>query len=220
MLVPLSGDAIFLIFGTNWHGVASIEKRLPRERYLMGFPLGGGTKRNGAYWVYLGAKVYLGEADGRPTEKLQRVKSLFAKADIQSDILDNILHALWTGHAVAVGLSAGLAQSRDVASFLRNRALMTQGYYVTKEIFELCRLRGADPYKYPDRSALYKLPPWLSTIALQLYCAYDPGLKRIFAHLAETGDAKEIGAAILKTAEELKFDMPRLRAVGVHLQNV
>jgi hypothetical protein len=66
--------------------VEAIEKRIPRERYLLGFPLGGGTKPNGAYLVYIGAKVYLGEADGRLTEKLQRVKSLFAKGDIQSDI--------------------------------------------------------------------------------------------------------------------------------------
>ncbi len=219
LLVPVSGDALFLIFGANWHGVEAIEKRLARERYLMGFPLGGGTQRNGTYSVYLGAKVYLGEADGRPTEKLQRVKSLFAQADIQSDIPDNILHLIWTGHALAVGMGVGLAQAGDVASFLSNPALMTQGYYVTKEIFGLCRLRGATPDKYPDQAALFKLPPWLFAIALPVYCGYDPGVKRIFAHLAETRDAKEVCAVMLKTAEELKFDMPHLTAAAVHWQN-
>ena len=59
--------------------------------------------------------------------------------------------------------------------------------------------------------------PWLFVLALQAYGAYDPGLKRFFAHLAETGDAGGIGAAMLTTAAELKFDRPRLTAVGAHL---
>ncbi len=67
---------------------------------------------------------------------------------------------------------------------------------------------------------MFKLSPWLFAIALPLYCAYDPGLKQIFAHLAETADAKEVCAAMLKTAEEMKFNMPRLTAAGAHLQIV
>lgn len=220
-LVPLSGDAIFLIFGANWSGVGVIEKRLPKERYLIGFPLGGGTMHESIYWMYLGAKIYLGEVDGRTTEKLQRVKSLFAQADIQSDLPDNILHLIWAGHALAVGLGSGLVQAGNVDSFLSDQALMTEGYYVAKEIFALCQLRGSSPYKYPDQATLFKLPPWLFTIALPLYCTYyDPGVKRIFAHLAETADAKETGEAILKTAKELKFNMPHLMAAGVHLKMV
>jgi hypothetical protein len=220
-LVPLSGEAVFLIFGANWSGLEEIEKRLTRERYLLGFPLGGGTQQGYKYHTYLGAKIFLGEVDGKSTEKLQRVKSLFAKADIQSDIPDNIQHLIWTGHGLAVGVGASLAQTGDVDSFLSNRALMIQGYYLTREIFELCRLRGAVPSKYPDQAALFQLPPWLYAFVLPLYCNYyDPGVKRIFAHLAATADAKETGEDILETAQQLKFDMPRLTAARTYLKIV
>jgi hypothetical protein len=57
---------------------------VPRERYLLGFPYGGYTIQNGEYAMYLGSKVYLGEVDGNNSEKLERVKSFFAKADIQT----------------------------------------------------------------------------------------------------------------------------------------
>jgi 2-dehydropantoate 2-reductase len=212
-IVPLSGDAIFLIFGANWFGVEPIEKRLPRERYLLGFPRGGGTQQDGMYYlVSLESNVYLGEADGRRTEKLQRVESLFAQADIHADISDNILHLLWTSHAIAVGFGAGLAQSRDVDVFLRDRASILQSYHVTKEIFELCRLRGADPYKALSQSALYKLPPWLFVLAVRSLSAYAPGLKRVLARLNQTTNEKELREAMLKTAEELDFDMPLLTA--------
>jgi 2-dehydropantoate 2-reductase len=49
-LVPLSGDALFLIFGANWFGVNPIEKHLPKERYLLGFPRGGGTQQDGMHY--------------------------------------------------------------------------------------------------------------------------------------------------------------------------
>lgn len=222
-LVPLSGDATFLIFGANWFGVEPIEKRLPRERYLLGFPRGGGTQQDDThYLVAMDPGVFLGEADGRRTEKLRRVESLFAQADFHADIPDNILHLLWTSHAIAIGYGAGLAHSGDVDAFLRNRAALIHAYNVTKEIFELCRRRGADPYKALSLSALYKLPPWLFTLAVKSLSASNngPGLKRILARLIQTTNEKELRAAMLKTAEELKFDMPLLMAAGVEPQNV
>ncbi len=92
-LVPISGDATFLIFGANWFGEDAIEKRLPRERYLIGFPRGGGTQQDGVYIMSLESNVLLGEVGGGRTEKLQRVESLFAQADIHVEIPNNILHA-------------------------------------------------------------------------------------------------------------------------------
>ncbi len=220
-LVPMSGDAIFLIFGANWFGVEAIEKRIPKERYLMGFPRGGGTRQDGTYYsVSLESNVFLGEADGSRTEKLQGVELLFAQADIHADISDNILHLIWTAHAIAVGFGAGLAQSQDVDMFLRDRASVLRSYHVTKEIFELCKLRGADPYKALSQSALYKLPAWLFILAIRLLSTYTLGLKRVLARLTQTGNEKELRAAMLNTAEELKFDMPLLTAAGVELLNV
>ena len=219
-LVPLSGDAIFLIFGANWFGVEPIEKRLPRERYLLGFPRGGGTQQDDThYLVAINSGVFLGEADGRLTEKLQRITSLFVQAGFHADIPNNILHLLWTSHAIAIGHGAGLADTGDINTFLSNRKALIHAYNVTREIFELCRMRGADPYKAFSLSALYKLPPWLFTLAIKILTAstFGPGLKRILARLNQTTNEQELREAMLKTAEELKFNMPLLTSAGVGL---
>jgi ketopantoate reductase len=217
-LIPGSGEAIFLDFGSNWNGIQGIEKYIPGERYLLGFPYGGGTREAGKYVVYLGPKIYLGEVNGMHTEKLQRVKSFFAQADIQADVPDNILHLLWTSHSGAVGMSAGIAQSKGVAAFLRDRALMAQSYEIVRELFELCRLRGADPYRYIDAAFLYKIPVWLHVPVLRLFCSYNPGITRILAHVAEPErDARELYKAMLKTAQELKLDLPNTKAVEPYL---
>ena len=79
-LTPIIGNAIFFIFSANWEGADFIDRLLPRERYLMGYHDGGGTVRNGVYWTNLGGEVHLGEVDGKPTGKLEKVKSLFGQA--------------------------------------------------------------------------------------------------------------------------------------------
>ena len=218
-LVPLSGDAIFLIFGANWFGVETIEKRLPRERYLLGFPSGGGTQDGTRYTVALDPGLFLGEADGSRSEKLKRVESLFAQADFLVVFPENMLHLLWASHAIAVGFGAGLARSGDVNAFLRDRAALIHSYKVTREIFDLCQLRGAEPYKAISLAALFKLPPWLFTFVVGLLTAstFGPGLKRVLARLIQTNNEKDLCDAMLKTAEELKFDMPLLTAAGENL---
>lgn len=218
ILVPLSGDAIFLDLGSNWNGVEAMEKRIPRERYLLGFPYGGGTIVNGSYVTYLGPKIYVGRVDGMHTEKLERVKSFFAQADIQIDVPDNILHLLWTSHVGAVAFSAGIVRSQGVIPFLHDKAAMIQSYYVVKELYELCRLRGVDPYRYVDQAFLFKIPVWLFMPVLRMFCTYNAGVVRVFNHIARPErDARELYIAMLKTAQELKFDLPRTKATESYL---
>jgi ketopantoate reductase len=217
-LIPVSGDAIFLDLGSNWNGTETIEKLIPKERYLLGFPYGGGTIENGTYVTYLGPKVYVGEVNGVPTEKLERVKSFFTQADIQTDVSDNILHLLWTSHVGAVAFSAGIVRSQGVIPFLHDKAAMTQSYYVVKELYELCRLRGVDPYRYMDQAFLFKLPLWLFMPVLRMFCTYNAGVVRVFSHIAEPErDARELYIAMLNTAQELKFDLPRTKATESYL---
>ena len=81
-LVPVSGDATLLIFSGNWDGLAAYDAILPRERYLLGYPDGGGTIRDGVYWTNLGPEVHLGLLEGQSTERLEQVKSDPAKASL------------------------------------------------------------------------------------------------------------------------------------------
>src|SRR5438132_710967 len=91
----------------------------------------------------------------------KKLVAQYALKSIETDVRDNILHLLWTSHSGGVGIGAGLAKSRGVTPFLHDPASMTESYYVVKALFELCRLRGVDPYRYPDQAFLFRLPVWL-----------------------------------------------------------
>jgi 2-dehydropantoate 2-reductase len=218
-LLPLSEKAIFLHFGSNWDGSETVDRLIPREHLLFGFPYGGGEMENGTYVTYLGPKLYLGTADGKPTQALEQVASLFTKADLQVDMPDNIFHLIWTSHVGAIGLSAGLARAGSVEAFLRDRAVMAESHAVVRELFKLCRVRGVDPYKYLDLAFLWIIPDWLFIPVLRTFCAVNAGVPRALAHgVKPAHDSGAIYRAFMKTAAELGLDLPRAKAVAVYLQ--
>lgn len=221
-LVPDAGEAIFLMFTSNWDGTDYVDRLLPRERYLLGYADGGGTIRDGVYWTNLGAEVHLGRLEGQPVDRLERVNALFVQADMQPDIQANILHWLWVHNAGVVGFAAGFAKHRDLTSYLGDSGLLRECILATREMYGLCRLREVDLGQYPE-TGLMKLPVWLVRILLRWNFKRNESMQRYTAHAASEGSLRETRYhfdAMLATAESLGFDMPHTRALGTYLEGV
>jgi 2-dehydropantoate 2-reductase len=219
-LVPVSGQATFLILSGNWEGSEFIDRLLPRERYLMGYADGGGTIRDGLYWANLGAEIHLGEGDGKPTEKLEKVKALFVQADMTPDVQENIVHWLWQHAASAVGFAMGFAKHGDIKTFLNDKELVHQCVRSTKELYRLCALRGVDLKKFPE-AGFINLPDWLVTALVKWNIGHREAAQRYSAHGASAGSQAEMKlyyAGIMKDANKLGFDMPYTKALAVYLK--
>jgi 2-dehydropantoate 2-reductase len=222
MLVPVSGQAVFLVFSGNWEGTAFIDRLLPRERYLLGYADGGGTIRNNVYWTNLGGEVHIGKIDNTSTEQLEKVKALFAQADIQADVQENMVHWLWQHIAGVVGFSAGFAKYRDLQVYLKDKELLRRCILSTKELYELCRLRGVDLKKYPE-AGIINFPVWLVAMLLRWNFSRNESMQRYTAHAASEGNLQETKAyysSMMKTAEELGFNTPHTKALGAYLGQV
>jgi len=219
-LAPVSGEATFLILSGNWEGTDFIDRLLPRDRYLMGYADAGGTIRDGVYWTNLGAEVRLGEVDGKPTEKLEKVKALFAAADMKPDVQENIVHWIWQHIAGAVGYAAGFAKHREMEAYLADKKLLRQCTLATKELFKLCELRGVDLNKFPEANFV-NFPNWLVTMLVRWNIKRQESAQRYTSHAASEGSMKETKAyftSMVKTAEEFGFEMPNLKALGTYLK--
>jgi 2-dehydropantoate 2-reductase len=219
-LVPLSGQAVFLIFSGNWEGTGFIDRLVPRERYLMGYADAGGTIRDGIYWTNLGAEVHLGEVDGKSSEKMEKVKTLFIQADMKPDIQENIVHWLWQHEAGAIGYAAGYAKHKDLDKYLGDGDLLRQCALSAKELYKLCALRGVDLKKYPE-AGFVNFPVWLITILVRWNIKRNESAKRYTAHVASEGNRKEMQAylaSVMKTAQELSFEMPYTKALQGNLK--
>ncbi len=221
-LVSVSGQAIFLVFSSNWDGTEFIDRLLPKSRYLLGYADGGGTIRNGVYWTNLGGEVHLGEVDNRPTEKLAKVTALFARADIKADVPDNMLHWLWVHNAGVVAFVAGFARHREIKAYLQDKDLLRQCILATKELYELCRLRGVNLKQYPE-IGYRNFPMWLIIFLMRWNFTRNESMQRYTAHAASDSTLREAKMhyfSMLKTANDLGLDVPYTKAVGVYFENV
>jgi 2-dehydropantoate 2-reductase len=219
ILAPVFGQAVFLVFSGNWEGIAFIDKLLPRERYLLGYADGGGTIRNNVYWTNLGSEVHLGKVDDKATEQLEKVKALFAKADIQADVQEDIEHWLWHHIAGAVGFSAGFAKYRDVQAFLKDKKLLNQCILSTRELYALCEKRGVKIDNYFE-TKMMSFPIWLVAMLFRWNLSRNESMQRFTAHAASESslqETKEYFSRIIKTADELGFDIPETKALGAYL---
>jgi 2-dehydropantoate 2-reductase len=219
-LVPVSGQATFLIFSGNWEGTGYIDQLLPRERYLMGYADGGGTIRDGAYWANLGAEVHLGAVDEKANEKLEQVKALLVRADMQPDVQENIVHWLWQHAAGAIGFAMGFAKYGDIKTFLNDKELVRKCVRSTKELYRLCELRGVDLKKYPE-AGFISFPDWLVTFLVRWNITHREAAQRYSAHGASAGSQQEIKlyySLVMKDADKLGLDMPHTKALATNLK--
>jgi ketopantoate reductase len=218
-VATITGDATILTFTGNWEGLAAYDAILPRERYLLGYPDGGGTIRNGVYWTNLGEEVHLGLLDGQSAQRLERVKALFTAAGMRPDIQGNMLHWLWVHNAGVIGFAAGLAKYRQLQPYLADKALVNQCIRATKELYELCARRGVDLGKYPEIGYI-KLPIWLTAYLLKRNFRRNESMQRFTAHATSDGsldETKYFYQQVMLTAREMAFPMPELTVLGAYL---
>lgn len=218
-LAPASGHATFLIFSGNWNGTAACDALLPRERYLLGYPDGGGTVRKGVYWTNLGAEVHLGPLEGGSAERLEQVRALFARAGMRPDIQENILHWLWVHNAGVIGFAAGLAKYRQLQPYLADKALVYQSIRATKELYALCTRRGVALDRYPEIGYL-KLPLWLTAFLLQQNFRRNESMQRYTAHATSDASLQEsryFYTQMMSMASDLGLEMPSMQALGSYL---
>jgi ketopantoate reductase len=220
-LVPCCGEAIFLTLTSNWEGTAVLDAHLPQERYLLGYADGGGTVREGLYWTNLGAEIHIGEADGKMTEKLSRVKAFFERADMKPDVQPNMLHWLWVHNASAIGFAAGFAKYKAIQPFLKDSELLKTSIEATRELLALCERRGVKLKDYPEISFL-GWPNWLVLAVMRWLYTTNKSMQRFTAHAASEGSLRETKInyeAMLKTADDFSVATPALGTLGRYLNN-
>ncbi|MCE1252591.1 MAG: hypothetical protein LWX83_03465 [Anaerolineae bacterium] len=219
-LAPRSGQALFLILTSNWQGTDAIDAFLPRERYLLGYADGGGTQRDGVYWTNLGAEIHLGLTPGAAAEKLERVKSIFEKADMRPDIQNNILNWLWVHNATVIGFAAGFARHQDMQAYLKDTQLLKKGVLASRELLSLCELRGVNLKDYPEIS-YFSWPDWMIVTIMRWMFNTNKSMQRYTAHASSRSSMLESCLHfqnMLKTAHELNVAAPALESLAEYFE--
>lgn len=61
-------ESFYYILTSNWNGTTMFEKYLDKSNFILGYPDGGGTVKNGVYWTNIGPEIHIAS----PTPKTKK----------------------------------------------------------------------------------------------------------------------------------------------------
>ncbi|HON51950.1 MAG TPA: hypothetical protein PLS12_01955, partial [Bacteroidales bacterium] len=208
-LFPKCPKSFYYILTSNWTGTDMFDKILPKSQYILGYPDGGGTIKNGVYWTNIGPEIHIEKPHFDNQNGFDLIKEAFSKAKINMDIQDNMLHWLWVHNAGSTAISLAFQRHKNTEKFLTDKKLLKHSFLATRECLQLCEKRGAYSNNYPEISA-FKWPMWLLIPMFKFNFRHNESMKRYTAH-GESMPIDDIACNyydILKTAKDFNFEMP------------
>lgn len=217
VLAENAGKATILFFQNNWTGTAEIAKHLTADRYLFGFPQGGGAfDEHGIQGVVRGT-VLLGEADGAYRPRLEKIAGAFQQAWFEPRITQEILPWLWTHYAITAVMAGGTARAGSYSAFVQNSHIVKDAMLAAREALAIVKARGVDTSNM-EEARPFDLPTWIGVPT--------------FKYLRDREDSKAIGdlqtrtaptemvhiyRSVVATGRELKVSMPHLESFGTDI---
>lgn len=201
------GEADVLLFNGNWEGFDNLDKYLPRERFLLGFPVAGGGFQGETLDGALLDEIRLGELNGKSTPRLERIKQVFEDAGLKVDIQNNMEDWLRVHFAINSGIIGAAFKAGGATELLNSISHLRTGILAGREALAVCRARGIDAGSFEDAKSFY-LPAWLGATAVWLMMKTNLPARKIMETHTAVDELQVIYRDVLKTGEELNVSMP------------
>jgi len=212
-IVPLTGNADYLLLTQNWNGTAEIDSILPRSRYIFGDAHAGGVFKDGLLVATIMSDIVLGQVDGGPGAVLKKFTALFEGIGLKVVLPENILHYIWVQYAINAGLWTGLVRVGDLQKLLVDNKNGPLSLLSVKECLEVVAKRGIDLKKYPEIQMYMnggsKVGARIAAMMIRMMFKFNKSIQRASAHgLGDPVEIKDAYDQLLQTGSELGVDMP------------
>jgi 2-dehydropantoate 2-reductase len=194
-----------LFFQNNWWGDETIRKVLPAGSYLFGFSrlVGGWRDEKGVHCILFnapGMATMLGEVDGKVTQRLSNLQSIFLAAGLKPEINQDIIGWLKYHYVEYLGATGAILKAGSAAAFTNQAGLVRESILATREALKVCQARGVPIQSAPFNLRLFNLPlPLLIWLGQMQYKA--PNIQAFFEENIRTG-LEEISDQYCNVVEE------------------
>lgn len=213
-MVPMAN---FLMFCANWEGPGIIDELIPRSRYLWGYSVCSGAKDNdGVLYANIQKTYRIGELPGSPAGLLDKITKEFAKAGISPDIKDDIIHWLWTHHAINAGLQGTVLVRGGLPSAETPLEVWVFIVRAVKDALKVLEARGVNFINDPDTKAFQIDNAEEAAKLLRHGFSKMPHYERTKEHshvVANPGEMKRYYLDVVETGEKLGVNMPYLTSI-------
>jgi 2-dehydropantoate 2-reductase len=210
-LVPVAGEADFLLLTQNWRGTDAVDAILPRGRYVYGDAKAGGTFSSGMLISTL-ASVDLGPPEGAVMPPAMKIAAVLQSASIPTVQHEEMLRYLWVQYAITGGLWPALVRAGSMEAVLRDRQASLLAMKAVRECLEVVSRRGVDLQDYPE-TKVFLASSWLrrrfGVWVFKLMLRFNEFVKRSSAHaLQDPTEIKVFYDDLTSTGRQLGVPMP------------
>jgi 2-dehydropantoate 2-reductase len=211
-IVPLTGNADYLLLTQNWNGTAEIDAILPQSRYIFGDAHAGGVFRDGVLVAVIMNDIVLGQVDGKRDALLDKFVAMFEGIRMKVILPENILHYIWVQYAINAGLWTGLVRAGSLEAVLRDSVNGPLSLQAVKECLDVVAKRGVDLKKYPESQMFMntgsKIGGMIAGFAMRMMFKFNKSVQRSSAHgLGDPIEIKDAYDRLLNSGMELGVDM-------------
>lgn len=126
-------------------------ERFGKEKVIGGTTMtGGALTGDGQVYYTTDGTTSFGEFDGRRTERVESIVSMFKNAGLKAELVDDIRSVEWTKMVLATpGLGASALTRLPIHKIQRNRHLASLYAQLVREAAEVAKRDGAKLMEYP-----------------------------------------------------------------------
>jgi 2-dehydropantoate 2-reductase len=200
----------FLFFNGLWTDYSALDKFIPRDRYLWGYPVAGGNvdyekaRLEGAILD----NVLLGEIDGRTTDRLKRIVGVFKNAAIAVETPANILHWIWIHMAINAGVISTCLKYGSAPAFMDSTKALREGILTIRETLKVAVAKGADFNECKGEIRNYYLPTFFSSLAFKQVFRRNVLARKIMELHNNLDDLYDLCTDVYQSAKDLGIHTP------------
>ena len=207
-----------LVFGNVWDPVGLTGRHLPAGQALYGFPhmVGGGRQGNTVETIVFDEETQLGEADGRPSGRLQRTAAALRDAGLNPEVNTAIIEWLQVHYVQQASSIGPMLAAGSGSGMLDDRALARQALQGYREGMQVCRAMGIDPAgSVPMPWLLLRAPLWLLTPLFRRMLGNAHDRAMLDGHFDHGAEEMVRGYdTIMQAADARGVDLPTWRSVA------
>ena len=208
-----AGKAMILIFNNFWNDPQQQVRALPAEQLAWGFPAAGGAfDDNGLLHGGLLKQVQFGTFGMPPTKSEKAVRELFANTGFKLNEHEDFRSWLWIHFAANAGVHLQALRANSVKDVFERRDQARGTVLNVRELIPVLQARGVDTNVDAGDLALYKMPPGIGALALNMAVRFFPPMRESIAFNSIREELRTFCRDVLFEARRLRVPVPRFEA--------
>jgi 2-dehydropantoate 2-reductase len=203
------GNAKLLIYNNVWEEPADLERLMPADTVVWGFPgAGGGFDENDILNGALLGRFTFGTFKKEPKPYQLEIRKIFADAGFKIDEQKDFRSWLYVHFILNASMHLQNLQSTSTYKVLTSYKQWKEILKNGEELMPLLDARNVE-YQNISEMKLLKLPPWIVGLVMPLAFKFVRPLKAVITGHSNTVELKSFLKDVVFTAKALKIELPR-----------